>query len=164
MPPYWWKSPLSCQADAPLSVGIAAVSGMHAVAEQLPRAVAHGSCPWQNGLSITPTKDKEFKYMYIHTFFPMKADRSPFSAQDVRSFVLRLFLLHIAARLLQCCPMSPTASCCLQHDEVFVKHLYCHGCAICLRELNSPAQHVASVSSSQSICSHDCATCHLGES
>ena len=33
----------------------------------------------------------------------MKADRSPFSAHDVRSFVLRVFWLHITARLLQRC-------------------------------------------------------------
>ena len=42
-----------------------------AIAQQLPSncpAVAPGS-PWQKGLSITTTKDKEFKYTYIHIFF-----------------------------------------------------------------------------------------------
>ena len=64
MPPYWWASPPSPARCPPI--------GGHRRC-RLParccRAVAPGSCPWQNGSSITPTKDKEFKYTYIHIFF-----------------------------------------------------------------------------------------------
>ena len=58
-----------CPTASPPS--LASPRSCPAIAQQLPSncpAVAPGS-PWQKGLSITTTKDKEFKYTYIHIFF-----------------------------------------------------------------------------------------------
>ena len=61
--------------------------------------------------------------IHVHTyFFPMKADRSPFSAQEVRSVAL---LQEVRSIVLHCfCPTSQHVSCnAVLYREVTVKHL-----------------------------------------